>query len=285
MITQLAWCGLLTKTLLAFLSFVFLCLSSASAHYILAMAGGGSNNETVKAAQVGTPLDHPRLVKVDHESIRTFLRNYDQYTNIVLAHAKQFATTGESTVTAESVRPVNLKFCVDGAFRESYITLGFIDVATDYNSLTNEQLRKFLDDRCQDSKGSMMLDSLEAIVDRDLRADMQIKNAATRMKDLLTKYHTTLSRHGLKWIVKENQKITVQHILSAVRRVSIREQLTCDLSFSRHHLHKDFTGFLKHAVRISEAFQLVDCGPSGKGCRNSEKTDKTNRSSKPRSGN
>lgn len=141
---------------------------------------------------------------MDPEYIRTFLHRYDQYTNNVLAREKQLATTGESTVTNESVRSVNLKFCVDGDFIESSITLGFIDAGTDYNSLTDEQVRKFLDDSCQESKDSMTLESLDAFSDRDLRTVMEITNAATHLQGLFNKYHRILSRHALTWIVKEN---------------------------------------------------------------------------------
>lgn len=240
-----------------------------------------ASSETVKAAQVNISLDHPRLVNTDPESIRKFLRRYDQYTNTVLARAKQLSTDASSTVTTESVRPVDLKFCVDVEYLESCMALGFIDTATDYNSLTNEDVRKVLDDRCRESKEVLTMESLDVIVERELRTDMKNTNATARMQDLFTNYHTILSRNGLKWIIKENQKIAVQHVLSAVRPVSLRDRLSSYLSFSHHNLRKDLTGFLKHSVRLAEAFQLVDCGPPEK----TEKSDKKSRASNSRSGN
>lgn len=131
----------------------------------------------------------------------------------------------------------------------------------------------------------MTLDSIDAIVYHDLRTDMLNRNGATSMQDLFTSYHAMFSRHRLKWIVNENRKIAVQHVLSAARLVSLREHLTSDLSFSHHRLHNDFTGFLKHAVRVSQAFQLVDSGLSVKDGRKSARTNKRNQLSKPLYGN
>lgn len=60
-----------------------------------------------RATEVGISLDHPRLSKTDPESIRAFLRRYDQYANTVLAKAKQLKS---SMLTTESIKPLDLKF-------------------------------------------------------------------------------------------------------------------------------------------------------------------------------
>lgn len=42
--------------------------------------------------------------------------------------------------------------------------------------------------------------------------------------------------------------------------MSLRDRLESDLSLSHHSLNNDFSGFLKHAVDLGKASQLVDSG-------------------------
>lgn len=55
--------------------------------------------------------------------------------------------------------------------------------------------------------------------------------------------------------------MAVNHIVSSLRPVSLRTRLQSDLDFTKHCLKKDFKGFRAHAVRLSEAFELLDNGP------------------------
>lgn len=91
------------------------------------------------------------------------------------------------------------------------------------------------------------------------------------MKGLFVNYHCLLSQNGVKWIIEENQKLAVSHVFSAIRPQSLRERLESDLSFSHHSLKKDCKNFLKHAVRLPEAFQLVDTGPVKRNAKNDGK--------------
>lgn len=236
---------------------------------------------TTKVAPVTITVDHPRLLETDPEAIRVFLRTYDQYSNEVRSRAKQL---GSSSSSSEPVRPVDFKFCVNVEFLESSIALGFITGAKDYDSLTDEQVRHFLTKRAEESKEAVTLDKLDEIVGRELRTNMRNTNALARMQDLFSSYHTILARNGLKWIIDDNQKVAVHHVLCAIRPQSLRERLESDLSFSHHHLKKDFTGFLKHSIRLAEAFQIVDSGPSNKKNRKADSV-MQNRPNKSRSGN
>lgn len=105
---------------------------------------------------------------------------------------------------------------------------------------------------------------------------MENKNAKSRMQGLFANYHSLLSQQGVKWIIEDNQNLAVTHVLSATRPQSLRERLESDLSFSHHALKKDFKEFLKHAVKLSEAFQTVDNGPKKK-----KKLNDANRSGNP----
>lgn len=57
-------------------------------------------------------------------------------------------------------------------------------------------------------------------------------------------------------------KTAVYHVLSAVRPVSLPNRLQSDLEFLHQELRKDFQQFMSHAVKLSEAFQLMDNGKS-----------------------
>ena len=89
-----------------------------------------------QAATVTASVNHPRLHRTDPESIRTFLKLYDQHKEEVLSGAEQI--TGACTTTNEAARPINIKYCVDPDWLESLITLGFIDDVTSIEALTKE---------------------------------------------------------------------------------------------------------------------------------------------------
>ena len=66
---------------------------------------------TQGASFVTASVNHPRFLRTDSESVRVFLRLYDQYSNEVTPRAEQLTVQGATS--SESIRPVNLKFCVD----------------------------------------------------------------------------------------------------------------------------------------------------------------------------
>lgn len=49
-------------------------------------------------------------------------------------------------------------------------------------------------------------------------------------------------------------------MLSEIRPNSLHDRLKNDLEFSHHHLRKDFQKFVLLAIKLAEAFQLVDDG-------------------------
>lgn len=207
---------------------------------------------------VATTVDHPRLVNVDAPSIRVFLRAYDQYATEVTQRAKQLV--GDNFVTSEVVTPVNLKFCVDAEWLESMIELDFIEDVDSYDGLSDGILRAYLEKKAETAKDVITMSVLDEIVRKDLRMNMHDANATSRIESVFVGYHQILRRNGLSWIVKDNQKVAVSHVLSAIRPLSLRTRLESDLELSHHELKKNFKGFMKHAIRLSEAFQLVDIG-------------------------
>ena len=215
---------------------------------------------------VSTPLtisvNHPQLHSIDPTAIREFLSNYDSYSRTVIARAKQHQLDNQSKPsTTEITLPVNLKFCVNTQIILSAIELNFIPDVESYDELSDDDLRAYLEQRSVESKEVVNMESLDAIVSRDLRMNMTTRNARARMESLFIAYHGILSRQGVSWVIKENQKLAVSHVLDAIRPIALKDRLSSDLSFSHHEKRKNFQAFMKHAIYVSECFQVCDNGP------------------------
>lgn len=213
--------------------------------------------------RLATAVEHPRLTKTDAASVRLFLRAYDKYTREVTERARQL--TGQETITEEATTPVHLKYCVDGEWLESLLDLNLIEDVSTYEDLEDQVLRRYLETKAEEAKDVVTRDTLDKLVEEELRTDMKDKNARSRIETLFVSYRSLLRRHGVSWILKDNEKVAVSHVLSSIRPESLRVRLESDLALSHHDLRKDFKGFMAHAIKLSEAFQLVDNGaPSQK---------------------
>ena len=230
---------------------------------------------TQGASFVATSLSHPRLLQTDSESVRVFLQLYDQYCKEVLSCAAQLTAT--VSISTEAVRPVNTKYWVDPEYFESAIALGFIE-ATSYDELSETDLREHLDQNAQESLETITLETLDEIVDINLRMNMKDKNSKSRIESLFVSHHSPLRRKGLSWPIEANLKVAVYHVLSAMKPKVLHNRLSSDLQFSKHSLKKNFKDFMKHAVRVSVAFQLVDSGPDFKNKRSGRHGNQQSRS-------
>lgn len=103
-----------------------------------------SSTHESSSSQVTVSLNWFRLSSLDPSAIRVFLRNYDSYTQMIVARAKQLTKTSDSNMSsAEAILTVDIKYCVDAQMLSSTIALGFIKDVTDCDALTNAELRKF----------------------------------------------------------------------------------------------------------------------------------------------
>lgn len=219
---------------------------------------------------VATAVEHPRLTKTNSAAICMFLREYDQYDREVKERAQQIVC--EQVLSTDVAKPVQHKFCVDSEWLESVIELDYIKGVKSYDELTDANLCEYLESKAEPSKSVVTTDMLDKIFEDSLRMDMTDNDARSRIEDLFVTYKSLLRRHGVSWVAKENEKVAVYHVLSAIRPVSLRCRLESDLELSHYSLRKDFKGFMAHAIKLSEAFQLVDIGPPTKSGKPSGKT-------------
>lgn len=206
-----------------------------------------------------TSVEHPFLHRLEPESIRVFLRKYDGYCRELKARAAQLSS--ESSVSLEPARPVGIIYCVDAEQLESAVECGLIPDCQDVEDLEDDDLRTFLEKEAEESPTVITQDELSKIVESTLRMDMSVKSAKGRMKLLFKEYTSMLRTNGLKWVTEKTPKVAIKQVLSVIKPASLRERLEQDIGFSHSHLKNDYTGFMRHATDLSDAFERVDTGP------------------------
>lgn len=100
------------------------------------------------------------------------------------------------------------------------------------------------------------------IVDDNPQIDMTDKDARSVIEILFVYYKSILRRHGLSWITNDNEKVAVYHVLSAICLETLQDRLELDLELSHYDLRNNFKDFMAYAIKLFEAFPLVDNGQS-----------------------
>lgn len=101
---------------------------------------------------------------------------------------------------------------------------------------------------------------LDNIVERELRMNMSDRSARSQTETLFVSYLSLLRRNGLKHVIGNTPKLAMYHVVSAVKAPYLRKRLESDLDLKANHIRKDFKGFMEHAVKLSEAFEMLHNG-------------------------
>lgn len=91
--------------------------------------------------------------------------------------------------------------------------------------------------------------------------DMQNCSAISRMKNVFVSYCTIFRWNCISWIVKDNQKISLSHVLAAIKPHNLHGRIHHDLELFQVQLKNYFKVLQKYASKLAEAFQLVYNGP------------------------
>lgn len=193
--------------------------------------------------------------------------------------ARQFS--GEEVITRKFNKQLLKKYWVDAKRLESLNNLDFTSNVTFYDALSNNQLRKNLTNKAKELKDVVIIGGLDKLVEDELPVDMTDKVARFRFETLFVFYRFLLCRNGLTWFTQENEKIAVYHVFSAICPESLRVHLESDLELSHYELRKDFKGFMYHAIKLSEAFQLVKNGAPTKRHKDRDSLNRHNQGDQP----
>lgn len=75
---------------------------------------------------------------------------YDTYCKDILEPAQQLNVQGWETI--ESIRQVQLKYCIDAEYLESALFLGLIGYVENYDDFDDDQLREFFESKSTETK-------------------------------------------------------------------------------------------------------------------------------------
>lgn len=94
-----------------------------------------------------------------------------------------------------------------------------------------------------------MTNTLEKLVKDELHIYMTKKEAPSRTESLFVSYKLHLCRHGLAWLTKDNEKVAVYHVLSAIRPELLHTILKYNFHLLHYKLSKEFKGFIPYAIK------------------------------------
>lgn len=78
------------------------------------------------------------------------------------------------------------------------------------------------------------------------------------MQAYFVSYHTTLAKHGLILVLKDNRNLSVAHVLSATKPATLKGRLEADFRSLITVWKRTSRSFL--VMKLSETFHLVDAG-------------------------
>lgn len=127
-----------------------------------------------------------------------------------------------------------------------------------YENLDDEELRMYLIKKAEVSREVVTIETLDKLIDDELRISKTGKDSCWRIESLFPSYKLLLRRNSSASVTKDNKKIVVYHILSAILPDTHQARFESDLELFHNDLRKDFTDFINHTIKFSEGFQPVD---------------------------
>lgn len=116
-------------------------------------------------------------------------------------------------------QPVSLKIFVDPEWLEPMIEFDFIDNVESYDDLMEKLLRAYFNEKAQESRELLAIESNTRIVENELRMYMRDTDARFCVENLFESYVMIFGRQGLSCVLKNNQRVAANHVCSIVRPV------------------------------------------------------------------
>jgi hypothetical protein len=212
---------------------------------------GSAEGSTAVEEKISSPIvaniPYPLLKKLGKQNIRKFLTERDAYVREIAERSVQ----GNGVIG----RPVSLTFSVDPTLLLSLVELRLFgaEVPT-VASVTDAVLLNWLEGHRDLKQDGLSATKVQAIVSRSLRINMMETDSEQRIIMLFTDYKSLLRIHGLSWLVEENTKLAVEHIIDALKPSILKKRIKDDLTLGHINLKKDFLGFMKHVIARAEHY-------------------------------
>jgi RNase H-like domain found in reverse transcriptase/Reverse transcriptase (RNA-dependent DNA polymerase)/Integrase core domain/Integrase zinc binding domain len=198
-------------------------------------------------APIVANIDHPILRKLGKTNIRRFLTDRHAYIReIAERSAQDIGTQG---------RPVSLTFSIDPPLLESLVDLRQFGAHLDTVALvTDDVLNTWLEKHWAIKKDSLSASQVQSIISKSLRINMAEGDREQRIIMLFADYRSLLRLHGMAWLVNDNTKVAVTHIVDALKPSTLSKRVKDDLNFGHAHLNGDFLLFMQHCIVRAEQY-------------------------------
>lgn len=231
----------------------------------LAMSAGGDGLSGVTDGPKGgksvlslaTTVDPPKLHRFDGEAVCVFLRAYKQYVKEVEERVGQIGGSVVGNVTA---KPASLKFCIDSGYFESTIALGFIEGVVSEKDVTDDVLMTFFRREVSGIQGNSNHGSSRW--HRSAETSNGSEGQVCHIEDAgafhFVPCHPAGQRVGVGTRVELESGRPARAGCHQARIAAVETDRQSRLRSPWSE--KDFKGFMTHAIKIAEAFQIVDYG-------------------------
>lgn len=117
-----------------------------------------------------------------------------------------------------------------------------------------------MDKEAERFKNVETIETLEKLGEEKFCIDVPDKDARSRIETIFTSFRLLDRQHGLSWLTNDHKKTAVFHVLSAIRPELLCTHLEFEIELSHYDLSKEIKELMEHAIKLSEAFQLVENG-------------------------
>jgi hypothetical protein len=122
------------------------------------------------------------------------------------------------------------------------------------DKITEDVLQTWLDTHREVKKDALSASQVQSIVTKNLRINMLEKDVEQRIIMLFVDYSSLMRTNGLSWVIEQNPKVSIGHIVGVLKPIALQKRLHDDLEFSHAELKKDFLGFLEHVIARAKIY-------------------------------
>ena len=203
-----------------------------------------SQSNTVRQTIV-TNLEAPRLRGVSTKDFVQFKKARDLY-------EKQVAEKNREP--GVSITPTSYLASIEDAFLRTFVAAKWVPVAS-ISDIQEEHLVACVEAKAVYDPKEHDLERIEDMV-ADIKMDLGIKDAESRVWTLFQKYVTRLENHGMADLPDRKPHVAIKHILAKVIPKELRERMKT-ISFWRKDTDfdkKDLPGFMRELVKQAKRF-------------------------------